>query len=107
MKLNISGRIFDTEEIRELSIRENQREVFVTTYNDFYRIKYRSQKDIQDVIYYQKLSELTTKDIHNAMYVLIMTCEFFINSKEQCKLCPLNKNTYCILQTIPNNWRDP
>ena len=50
MKLRISGRVFDTDEVREISIREQQREVFVTTNDDFYRIRYRSKKDIEDVI---------------------------------------------------------
>ena len=106
MKLRISNRVFDTEDIRELSIRGKQREVFVTTENDFYRIKYRSEKEIADVIYWKKLSEITTKDLHNALYILIITCEFFINSKLQCAGCPLFINKQCIITTIPNNWRD-
>lgn len=106
MKLRISGRIFDTEEIHELSIRESQREVFVSTKDDFYRIKYRSEKDIEDVIYWKKLSEITTKDLHNALYIIMLTCEFFINSKDQCTNCPLFKHNQCSLITIPYNWRE-
>lgn len=105
MKLNISGRVFDTDDIYEISIRENQKEVFITTNEDFYRIKYRSEKDIADVIYWKKLSDITTQDIHNAIYTLIILCEFFINSKTQCLECPLFKNNQCLLNTIPNNWR--
>lgn len=105
MKLNISGRVFDTDDIYEISIRENQKEVFITTNEDFYRIKYRSEKDIADVIYWKKLSDITTQDIHNAIYILIILCEFFINSKTQCLECPLFKNNQCLLNTIPNNWR--
>lgn len=105
MILNIAGRYFDTEDIHELTIRENQNEVFVTTNDDFYRIKYRSKKDIEDVIYWKKLSNITTQDVHNAIYTLIITCEFFINSKNQCVGCPLYKNEQCSLLTIPNNWR--
>lgn len=106
MKLRISGRVFDTDEVREISIREQQREVFVTTNDDFYRIRYRSKKDIEDVIYWKKLSNITTKDIHNAIYILIITCDYFINSKSQCKECPLFKHEKCLLTTIPNNWRE-
>jgi len=105
MKLNISGRVFDTDDIYEISIRENQKEVFITTNEDFYRIKYRSERDIEDVIYWKKLSDITTQDIHNAIYTLIILCEFFINSKTQCLECPLFKNNQCLLNTIPNNWR--
>lgn len=105
MKLNISGRVFDTDDIYEISIRENQKEVFITTNEDFYRIKYRSEKDIADVIYWKKLSDTTTQDIHNAIYTLIILCEFFINSKTQCLECPLFKNNQCLLNIIPNNWR--
>lgn len=106
MLLRISGRIFDSTEIHELSIREKQREVFITTKNDFYRVKYRSEKDIEDALYWSKLSEITTKDLHNALYLLLITCEYFINSKDQCKDCPLNKNNHCLIMTIPVNWRE-
>ena len=106
MKLRVVNRVFDTNEISEITIREKQREVFVTTDNDFYRIKYRSDKEIADVIYWKKLSEITTKDLHNALYILIVTCDFFINSKTQCTGCPLFINNQCILTTIPNNWRE-
>lgn len=105
MKLNISGRIFDTEDIYELTVREDRREVFITTEEDFFRIKYRSEKDIRDVLYWKRLSELTTKDVHEAIYTLIIVCEYFINSHEQCKGCPLFNN-YCLLTTIPINWRE-
>ena len=106
MKINISNYVFDTEDIRELTIKEQQREVFVTTKEDFFRIKYRSERDIADVIYWKSLSNITTKELHEALYILIITCDYFINSKDQCKNCPLQKNTKCILSDIPNNWRD-
>lgn len=106
MKLNISGRIFDTDEVNEISIRKARREVFITTNEDFYRIRYRSEKDIADVIYWKKLSDITTKDLHNAIYIIMLTCDYFINSKEQCKGCPLYKHDRCSLMTIPQNWRD-
>ena len=106
MKLRIGNRIFETEEVNEITIREQQREVFVTTNEDFYRFKYRSEEEIKDVIYWKKLQNITTTDIHNAVYTLIITCDYFINSKLQCKECPLYKHEHCILTTIPNNWRE-
>ena len=106
MRINISNHVFDTEDIRELSIREDRREVFVTTQEDFYRIRYRNERDIADVIYWKSLSNITTKDLHEAMYILVITCDYFINSKEQCNNCPLHKNTKCILSDIPMNWRE-
>lgn len=106
MKLNIAGRIFDTEEVNEITIRESQKEVFVTTDDDFYRIRYRSEKDIADVIYWKKLSDITTKDLHNAIYIIMITCDYFINSKNQCNECPLFKHSQCSLMTIPHNWRE-
>lgn len=105
MILNIAGRLFDTEDIHELLIKENNREVFVTTSEDFYRIRYRSEREIEDVIYWKKLENITTKDVSEAMYILIITCEYFINSKHQCENCPLKKNTKCIFLDIPYNWR--
>ena len=106
MILHIVNRVFDTDEIHELSIRESQKEVFVSTGDDFYRIKYRSEEEIADVIYWKKLSDITTKDLHNAIYILMITCDYFINSKDQCLGCPLYKNNKCSLMTIPNNWRE-
>lgn len=105
MKLQIGNRVFDTEEVNEITIREQQREVFITTDDDFYRFKYRSEEDIKDIIYWKKLTNITTSDIHNAIYMLIITCDYFINSKLQCKECPLYKHDRCLLTTIPNNWR--
>ena len=106
MKLRIGTRVFDTEEVYEISIRESQREVFVTTQDDFFRIKYRSEEEIKDVIYWKKLTNITTADLHNAIYTLIITCDYFINSKLQCNGCPLFQHNHCILTTIPNNWRE-
>ena len=106
MKIRLGNRIFDTEEVNEISIRESQREVFVTTDDDFFRYKYRTQEDIRDIIYWKKLSAITTSDIHNAIYTLIITCEYFINSKNQCIDCPIYKHNHCLLTTIPINWRE-
>lgn len=106
MKLRVANKVFDTEDIVEISIRENRKEVFVSTSDDFYRIKYRTDKEIEDVIYWKKLANLTNKDLHNAIYTLIITCDYFINSKTQCEGCPLHKDIGCLLMTIPNNWRD-
>jgi hypothetical protein len=105
MILHIAGRVFDSDEVKELTIREERREVFVTTEDDFYRIKYRSREDIEDVYFWKRMDKITVKDVHNAMYILTIVCEFFINSKEQCQQCPLKKNNQCMLMTIPNNWR--
>ena len=105
MKLNIAGRIFDTEEIIEATIREDNREVFITTEEDFFRIKYRSAEQISDLYFWKRMANVTVKDLHNAIYLLTMTCDYFINSKEQCHGCPLYKNDICLLLTIPNNWR--
>ena len=106
MKLHIAGQDFDSEEIRELSIREQQREVFVTTQDDFFRIKYRSKNEIEDAYYWKELSNITFHDLNKAVFLIITVCDYFINSKEQCTNCPLRKKyTKCIFSTIPNNWR--
>ena len=106
MKLNIAGQIFDTDEVNEISIREARKEVFVSTNDNFYRIRYQTEKDISDVIYWKKLANITSKDIHNAVCTLMITCEFFINSKNQCEECPLHKHGTCMLTMIPINWRE-
>lgn len=106
MKLRIANRQFDSEEIRELRVREELKEVFVTTHEDFYRIKYRSEKDIEDVRLYKKMDNLTNRDVQEAVYILFIVCEFFINTKTQCNGCPLFQNNRCMLMTEPINWRD-
>lgn len=105
MKLNIAGRIFNSEEVKELTIREAQREVFVSTENNFFRIKYRSAEEIADVYFFKQLDSITTKEVDQAIYLLSMICEVFINSKAQCNNCPLKVNSQCLLTTIPINWR--
>ena len=105
MRLNIAGRIFDSEEIHELTIREAQKEVFDSTQDDFFRIRYRSAEEIADVYFYKELDNITNRDIDHAIYLLSMVCKIFVNSKEQCNNCPLKKNTKCIFLSIPNDWR--
>lgn len=106
MKLNVAGRVIDSENIYTINIREERREVHITTTdNDFFRIKYRSKHEIADVYFYKRLDDITTKDVEQAIYLLSMICEVFINSKEQCNNCPLKTKKQCMLMTIPINWR--
>ena len=105
MKLNIAGKYFDSEDVTDLAIREERKEVLVSTHDDFFRIKYSSKDEIADVYFFKEIDKITTKDVNQAIYLLATVCEVFINSKEQCNNCPLKKNTNCIFLSIPNDWR--
>lgn len=103
MTLNIGNRLFDSDEINYLTIRDT--EVFLDYKDDFVRISYTSKEEIRDALLYKKLQELTYQDIYEAIQILITVCTYFINSKEQCVHCPLHKKK-CILTTLPINWKN-
>ena len=105
MHIRVSNRIFDSEEIIEIRLNEDIKEVFVTTTEDFFRVRYRTDADIADVRLWEKLHNLTFRDINNAVYTLFIVCDYFINTKEQCSECPLKKHIKCIFSDIPINWR--
>lgn len=103
MELIICNKNFKTEDIEDLRVTD--KEVFITLADDFVRLKYKKEEDIQDALLYLKLQDITYQDIFEAMQILIGVCDVYINSKTQCITCPLNKKHGCILQTIPINWK--
>lgn len=105
MLLRIREYVFDSNELLEVRLREDLKEVFVTTTDDFYRIRYRKEEDITDVRVWEKLHDLKLRDINEAVYTLKLVCDFYINTKEQCKECPLKKHMSCIFTDIPMNWK--
>ena len=103
MELKIAHRIFKSEEVRCITIRE--RKVLVDTTDDFYQIPYKNESEIRDAFLWKRLQELTLKDVQDAVEVLICICDSFINTKSQCIGCPLHNINGCMLQKIPMDWK--
>lgn len=103
MKLIICNRVFSSEDIQYISIRE--REIFIEMKEDFVRLKYSSETDIRDARLFNRLQKLTHQDVYDALQILITVCEYNLSTKDQCKNCPLYKSEKCIITTIPINWR--
>lgn len=103
MKINVCGKTIDTDTIIDVQIKPQ--EVFIETTLDFYRIKYHTKEDIRELTNWKHFSELTKSELIQAIEKLIITCEFFINTKEQCAICPLHKHNGCVFTSIPNDWR--
>lgn len=106
MILNIAGEFFNTDEFEDIFHREEIKTVFITTSTyGCQRIEYDSLEEIQDLVMWERLQTITNKDVFQAMYTLIMVCEYYVNSKTQCIECPLQNELGCMLNTIPINWR--
>lgn len=106
MILNISGYMFDTDELEDIFHREEIKTVFITTSTyGFQKIKYDTEEEVTDLLIWEKLQTITNKDVFQAAYTLSMVCEYYINSKTQCIECPLQNELGCMLNTIPINWR--
>ena len=104
MILTICNQTFDTDIIKELTVTNTS--VLIGTENDFYTIRYTNKDDIQDALNYQHFKELTRKELQQAVTTIILVCEYFINSKTQCNLCPLQRAEGCVFTTIPIDWRE-
>lgn len=103
MKLNINTYLFEFDDVLDISIKSDV--VFVDTKEDFHRIHYSDESEIRDAINWLKFRNLNRDDIRQAIDLLILTCNYFVNTSTQCHGCPLFK-TQCILTDIPINWRE-
>lgn len=103
MEIRICNRIYDTSTIRNLNIANGQ--VFIDTETDYEVLRYHNDEDIRQAKLWLELSTINRTTIMSCVDTLIMVCEHFINSKEQCLMCPLKKSRGCIFTTIPMNWR--
>lgn len=103
MYLTIAGKQFKTDDIRGIVIKED--EIFLDTTDNFHRIRYSNEEEIVEAKTWLKFHNLNKTELIEAIHLLILTCEFFINTKEQCKLCPLSKKDGCVFTSIPIDWR--
>lgn len=103
MYINICNKTFETNEIINLIIRNNK--VLIDTEEDFYELRYSNKEDIREAEEYLKFKSITRNELLNAVNTIIVVCEYFINSKDQCEDCPLQRKEGCIFTTIPIEWR--
>lgn len=103
MLLRVGEYVIDTEEIKGITITDSA--VLVDGYEDFWKINYKDKSEIQSVINWNTFNTLSRKELRQAIDIIILTCEHFINEKEQCRLCPLQNKRGCVLKEIPIEWR--
>lgn len=103
MYINICNKLFDVQDIQNVIIKD--KEILLETNDDFHRLKYNTQEEIMELNNWIKFNNLTKEDLLQALHLIIITCEFFINTKEQCKICPLKKKDGCVFTSIPLDWK--
>ena len=106
MLIEVCGKKFNTEDIRELVIREQVQKVFVDTTEDFYELRYTNENEIKEAKSYLRFNQITRTELIDAVNIIIMVCDHFINKKEQCEPCPLKKKEGCIFSYLPIEWRE-
>ena len=103
MKITICNKSFDTDQINDIIITPNN--VLIDANDDFYKLKYSNESEIDEAKTYLKFKSLRKTDLIEAVMILITTCDYFINSKSQCELCPLKRKKGCIFHSNPIDWR--
>lgn len=103
MIIRICEREFDTQTINDITITSS--EIMIDTEEEYYMLRYYSEEDIKEAKEFLKFKELTRKELLNAVNIIILTCDYFINNKEQCSACPLQKKNGCVFTNIPIEWR--
>ncbi len=103
MWITICNRQFNTDTIHSITITGNF--IQIDTDEDFYNLHWRREQEIAEAKQWLQLQSITEQEISNAISTLIMICNTYLNQKEQCNPCPLHKQSGCIFQQIPMNWR--
>lgn len=104
MYIKICNQIFDTNEINSITITETK--VLIDTKEEFYNLRWCNEEEITEARNYLKLQQLTKTELLNAVNIIIIVCNYFLSTKEQCEPCPLKKKNGCVFTTIPNEWRE-
>lgn len=103
MIITVCNRKFNTKDIQNIRIHEGR--IFITTEEDYYEMRFTREDDIKQARDYMHFQEITRKELIDAVDLIMITCDFFINEKEQCEPCPLKKREGCIFGRIPIDWR--
>lgn len=104
MWVTICNRQFNTDSIHSITITGSY--IQIDTEEDFYNLYWRKEEDIIEARQWINLQNITEQEINNAISIIRMLCNSYINEKEQCNLCPLKKLYGCIFQQIPIDWRN-
>jgi len=104
MIITICNKQFELEQINDISITATN--VFIDTEEDFYNLRYTNEEQIQEAKTYLKFKKLQKEELMEAVMLLITTCNYFINSKTQCSMCPLKRQHGCIFYSVPIDWRN-
>ena len=104
MIITICNKEFETQEIRSIKITSSK--VFIDTEEDYYELRWITYEDIKAAEDYLRFKELTRKELLDAVNIIMITCDHFLNEKEQCSLCPLQKRNGCVFTCIPLEWRN-
>ena len=104
MLITICQRTFDTNDIKSLTIRDHK--IFIETTEDYLNLPWRREEEIREAQDYLKFQELTRKELIEAVNLIMLTCDYFINEKDQCQPCPLRKREGCIFGRMPIDWRE-
>ncbi len=73
---------------------------------DFISARYTNEEEIKDARNWLRMQDLQEKDLQEAIALLTIVCDNYINSYNQCQECPLHKKNGCIVTTIPINWQE-
>ncbi len=103
MIITICNQQFDTETINNITITNSK--VLVDTAEDFYDLRWNYEEEIIAAKNFLVFKEITKKELLNAVNLIVMTCDYFINNKDQCGSCPLQKKEGCVFTCIPIEWR--
>lgn len=102
MILTIGNRKIESSTVRTITITPEN--VLVDSTEDFYRIRYQNPEEIEDAKNWIKFQHLQIHELNEAMSAIILTCTHFINSKNQCRNCPIKRSYGCFFEKLPYEW---
>lgn len=104
MRITVCDYQFDTETIKDVNITDST--VLIDAEDDYHRIRYTNESEITEIQAYLRFKELKVQELMDAVLILIITCDYFINSKTQCMMCPLKREHGCVFNSNPIDWRN-
>ena len=104
MQITICNQLFDTNDIKDITIKDGR--IFIDTDEEYYNLRWHRKEDIEEAEQYLRFKTLTRKELMDAVNIIMITCDYFINTKEQCAPCPLKKKQGCVFNYIPIDWSD-
>ena len=104
MYITVCGKQIPEDTIQDITITSTK--VFIDTTDDYFDLRYSQEEDIKEARDWLQAKQATLPELKQAVSLIILTCNFYINTKEQCSRCPLRRRFGCVFNTIPLNWRE-